>query len=188
MLIRDSLLITPRKGVFGDNSASSCCEVLKVGILSCQETSAFWSNKDNLVTHGVWQPWKGHFPYYHQHTFPYVWSNPFPSLAVGKNRCWDESHSVKIPCGIRKPRLCQKEISKTMPAPTTALLPTARDLSIVITPRGLQNPRDGSALTSVLERNMDSGKLLPPLTLSKDTSLSLLLCLLNHVFLTFKFY
>lgn len=85
-LIRDNLPIAPWKGAFGDDSASSCCGVLKAGILSHQDTSAFWSNKDNLVTHGVWQPWKGHFPYYHQHTFPWAWSNPFPSLAPGKKQ------------------------------------------------------------------------------------------------------
>lgn len=186
--IKDDLLITPWKGVFSDNSASSCCGVLKAGILSCQDISALWSNKENLVTHLVWQPWKGQLPYYHQHAFPYAWSNSIPFPVLGKNRCHDESHSVKVQSVIRRSRLRQKEISRTVPAPITAPLPTARDLSIVITLCGLQNPRGGSALTSVLESKMDSGKLLPPLTLSTDTTPPLLLCLLIHTFLTYKSY
>lgn len=114
--------------------------------------------------------------------FPVLGAIPF--LVLEENKCWDESHSVEVQSVSRRSRLCQKEISRTVPAPITAPLPTARDLSIVITLCGLQNPGDGSALTNVLEIKMVTGKLLPPLTLSKDTAPSLLLCPLIHVFLT----
>lgn len=177
-LTKDSLLITPCKGAFGDNSASSCCAVLEAGILSCLVLLLSDATRITLSPTELDNPGRDT-----SHTIismPFPMLGAIPSLALGKNRCWDESHSVELQCVIRRSGLCQKEISRTVPTPITAAVPTARDLSIVITLCGLQSPGDGSALTSVLESKMDSGKLLPLLTLSKDTTLSLLLCPLNH--------
>lgn len=79
---------------------------------------------------------------------------------------WMEVTQLKINLLQGDQAYCQKEISKTVPAPITAPLLTARDLSIVITLRSLQDSVDASTLTRALASEMGNGKLLPSPTLS----------------------
>lgn len=80
---------------------------------------------------------------------------------------WMKATQLKINLLQGDQAHCQKEISKTVPAPITAPLLTARDLSIVITLRSLQDSVDASTLTRALASEMGNGKLLPSPTSSK---------------------